>query len=112
MASDHVLNILFHGVGKPARELEPGEDVYWVTEDRFRSILDEISGWPEVRISFDDSNSSDLEIALPALIERGLTADFFVLAGRRQPWPPQHHVTQPGGAVRSAHPARCAHAQA
>jgi peptidoglycan/xylan/chitin deacetylase (PgdA/CDA1 family) len=77
-----VVNVLFHGVGKPARELEPGEDGYWITTDRFHAILDEIATWPNVRISFDDGNSSDVEIALPALTERGLTADFFVLAGR------------------------------
>ena len=35
-----------------------------------------------MRISFDDGNASDLEIGLPALLERGLTATFFVLAGR------------------------------
>src|SRR5690606_20174054 len=34
------------------------------------------------RLSFDDGNRSDVEIALPALVERGLRADFFVLAGR------------------------------
>ena len=75
-------NILFHGVGTPARALEPGEDVYWITKDLFLSILDDLASWPQARISFDDSNRSDVEIALPALVERGLTADFFVLAGR------------------------------
>jgi peptidoglycan/xylan/chitin deacetylase (PgdA/CDA1 family) len=41
-----------------------------------------VAGWPATRLSFDDSNTSDVEIGLPALVERGLTADFFVLAGR------------------------------
>jgi peptidoglycan/xylan/chitin deacetylase (PgdA/CDA1 family) len=77
-----VYNICFHGIGTPARELEPGEDVFWVGRDTFLRLLDEVAGWPSVRISFDDSNASDLEIGLPALLERGLTADFFVLAGR------------------------------
>ena len=76
------VNILFHGIGEPQRELEPGEDHYWVTRDRFEAILDEVSSWPHVSLSFDDSNSSDITIALPALLERGLTAEFFVLAGR------------------------------
>jgi peptidoglycan/xylan/chitin deacetylase (PgdA/CDA1 family) len=82
MADNQVLNVCFHGVGAPRRELEPGEDVYWVTADRFRHILDALATWPDARISFDDGNASDVQIALPALVERGLRADFFVLAGR------------------------------
>ena len=82
MANARVLNVIFHGIGTPARELEPGEDGYWITASQFEAILDEVRQWPAVRVSFDDSNSSDLTIALPALLERGLTADFFVLAGR------------------------------
>ena len=82
MAGNDVLNICFHGVGTPQRELEPGEDVYWVDVDRYLRILDEIVTWPSVRISFDDANASDVEIGLPALVERGLSAQFFLLAGR------------------------------
>src|SRR6185437_10254670 len=66
----------------PGRPLEPGEDRYWITSDEFHRILDEIGSWPGIRISFDDGNASDIEIGLPALVERGLTATFFVLAGR------------------------------
>jgi peptidoglycan/xylan/chitin deacetylase (PgdA/CDA1 family) len=82
MATDSVLNVCFHGVGAPDRELEPGEDRYWVTTDRFHEVLDELASWPAVRISFDDGNASDARIALPALVERGLTADFFLVADR------------------------------
>src|SRR5262249_30889771 len=82
MADNRVINVLFHGIGMPRRELEPGEDNYWVSEDRFLNILDELATLTEVRISFDDGNASDTEIALPALLERGLRAGFFVLAGR------------------------------
>ncbi len=46
MAGDDVLNIRFHGIGTPRRELEPGEDVYWVDADRYPLILDEIATWP------------------------------------------------------------------
>lgn len=77
-----VINVCFHGVGEPGRALEPGEGGYWVDPDRFRRILDEVATWPATRLSFDDGNASDLEYALPALVERSLTADFFVLAGR------------------------------
>lgn len=82
MNTDYFVNVCFHGVGTPRRELEPGEDLYWVATDQFHAILDELSTWPAVQISFDDGNASDAEIALPALVERGLRADFFVVAGR------------------------------
>ena len=82
MAGDDVLNICFHGIGTPQRQLEPGEDAYWVDTDRCLRILDEIATWPSVRISFDDANASDVEIGLPTLVERGLQAQFFLLAGR------------------------------
>jgi peptidoglycan/xylan/chitin deacetylase (PgdA/CDA1 family) len=82
MPDGHVVNILFHGIGTPQRELEPGENPYWLGIDEFRELLDEVATWPSVRISFDDGNVSDVDIALPALAERGLRADFFVLAGR------------------------------
>jgi len=82
MVDRGTVNVCFHGVGAPARSLEPGEDAYWVTEDRFEDILDAIVDRPRVVISFDDGNASDVAIALPALARRGLTARFFVLAGR------------------------------
>ena len=82
MVGNSVLNICFHGIGTPRRELEPGEDAYWVDADRFLRILDEIATWPSVQISFDDANASDVQIGLPALVERGLKAQFFLLAGR------------------------------
>jgi peptidoglycan/xylan/chitin deacetylase (PgdA/CDA1 family) len=37
---------------------------------------------PDVRITFDDGNMSDVVHALPALRRRGLKATFFVVAGR------------------------------
>ncbi|WP_433084000.1 polysaccharide deacetylase family protein [Dactylosporangium sp. CA-052675] len=83
-----VLNVLFHGIGTPERELEPGEDTYWIDADTFHRILDDVvaasaaGDLPALRLSFDDSNTSDITVGLPALLERGLTADFFVLAGR------------------------------
>ena len=77
-----VVNVCFHGVGTPSRGLETGEERYWVSELRFTEILDELVGRPDVRISFDDANASDMRIALPALQSRGLTATFFVVAGR------------------------------
>lgn len=77
-----IINLCFHGVGVCRREREPGESRYWVSEDLFRRVLDEAVAFPQVRLSFDDGNASDVRIALPALAERGLTATFFPLAGR------------------------------
>lgn len=79
---ERVINICFHGIGAPGRTTEPGEDAYWVAEERYAEILDEIADWPRVAVSFDDGNASDAEIGLPGLLARGLTASFFVLAGR------------------------------
>ncbi|WP_310527827.1 polysaccharide deacetylase family protein [Nocardioides sp.] len=76
------VNICFHGIGTPRRELEPDEDGYWISRDLMLRVLDRVAERSDVRLSFDDGNASDAEIALPALQERGLTATFFVLAGR------------------------------
>lgn len=79
------IGLIFHGIGTPARTLEPGEAPYWISKDHFASVLDRICALPDpsrVRISFDDGNLSDVDIGLPLLREHGLTADFFVLTGR------------------------------
>lgn len=82
MIDRHVLNVCFHGIGEPTRPLEPGEARYWISRDQYLSILDSFAGKPNVRVSFDDGNASDHHIGLPGLSERGLTATFFMLAGR------------------------------
>jgi peptidoglycan/xylan/chitin deacetylase (PgdA/CDA1 family) len=89
---ESVINVCFHGIGTPGRDLEPGESRYWISVDTFHRVLDDLATaadsspgeatWPAVRISFDDGNASDIEIGLPGLQARGLSADFFVLAGR------------------------------
>ncbi|WP_326951744.1 MULTISPECIES: polysaccharide deacetylase family protein [unclassified Amycolatopsis] len=71
-----------HGIGRPARQLEPGENERWVTVEQFDRILDAVEERADVHLTFDDGNESDVEIALPRLVERGLTAEFFPLAGR------------------------------
>lgn len=79
---DWLLNLVFHGIGTPGRQLRPGEDRKWLSLDAYRSILDELVTWPSVRLSFDDGHASDLEHAVPELEQRGMSATFFVLAGR------------------------------
>lgn len=76
------LNLCFHGIGTCTREREPGEARYWVEHDVFRGILDLVPSSSSVSLSFDDGNASDVEVALPELTGRGLTATFFALAGR------------------------------
>lgn len=76
-------NISFHGIGTlDGAEREPGEHRYWITEAAFLKVLDECARHPQVRLSFDDGNASDVTVALPALLERGLVADFFPIADR------------------------------
>lgn len=84
MSDRAVINACFHGIGTPSRELESGESRYWIALPQFESILDEIASWPSMQISFDDGNRSDVEFGLSAVLQRGLTATFFVLAGRLQ----------------------------
>lgn len=77
-----VVMVTVHGIGTPKRPLDPGEDRTWVTLDQFERVLDAAAGRPDVRLTFDDGNDSDVELALPRLVERGLAAGFFLLAGR------------------------------
>jgi peptidoglycan/xylan/chitin deacetylase (PgdA/CDA1 family) len=77
-----MINLTFHGLGEPPRRLDDGEADVWVSTDRFETLLDAIAGRDDVHITFDDGNVSDVAIGLPALMRRGLTATFFVVAGR------------------------------
>jgi peptidoglycan/xylan/chitin deacetylase (PgdA/CDA1 family) len=76
-----VVILTVHGIGPAPRSLDPGEDRTWISVDQFEHALDAVVGRSDVRLTFDDSNASDVEIGLPRLIERGLSAEFFVLAG-------------------------------
>ena len=83
--TDRSVILNFHGIGVPSRALEPGEDRFWISRDAYRAILDAVvaaNGVPSVSITFDDGNLSDIAIGAPELAARGLTATFFVLAGR------------------------------
>jgi peptidoglycan/xylan/chitin deacetylase (PgdA/CDA1 family) len=81
VAATSVVNLTVHGIGKTSRPLDPGEDVTWVSVPQFERVLDAVVDRDDVRLTFDDGNASDLEVALPRLLERGLRAEFFVLAG-------------------------------
>jgi peptidoglycan/xylan/chitin deacetylase (PgdA/CDA1 family) len=77
-----LINLTFHGIGDPGRSLDRGEADVWVGRHRFETVLDAVTGRDDVRITFDDGNASDVELGLPALVQRGLSATFFVVAGR------------------------------
>ena len=73
----------FHGLGKCARAFEEGEEAYWLDAGRFEQCLDMVTkSTAPVLLTFDDGNASDHDIALPILQQRGLGAEFFVLAGK------------------------------
>lgn len=76
------INLTFHGIGEQENRLERGEEDVWLSISRFLSVLDGVATRSDVRITFDDGYASDVEHALPALRLRGLTATFFVVAGR------------------------------
>lgn len=81
-AAAHPFNLCFHGIGTPQRELEPGEDEFWLELDQFEQMLAMIRRHPFINITIDDSNASDFTYALPALLDHGLTATFFIVAER------------------------------
>lgn len=76
------MNLTFHGIGRPAGPVGKDEAAVWVTRERFLEMLDVLAPRDDVRITFDDGNASDIEQAVPALQRHGLTATFFVVAGR------------------------------
>src|SRR5215470_4073438 len=80
-----ILNL--HGLGEPHSLVDENEKAFWWSIGAFSYLLDRILDTridPRLRISitFDDGNASDALIALPELTKRGLTASFFICAGR------------------------------
>jgi peptidoglycan/xylan/chitin deacetylase (PgdA/CDA1 family) len=80
-ATRRCINVTVHGIGPAARTLDPGDDRTWVSVDQFEQVLDAIASRDDVRLTFDDGNASDVDIALPRLVERGLRGEFFIIAG-------------------------------
>ena len=85
MAQDLILT--FHGIGTAPADVPADERPYWIAEDLFR---DTIAGLPalardtglSVLVTFDDGNTSDLEIGAEVLREHGLQGMFFPCSGR------------------------------
>jgi peptidoglycan/xylan/chitin deacetylase (PgdA/CDA1 family) len=77
----------FHGLGNPPIGIEGSEVAYWLDRATFENVLDQLNEKTEsqktrFKVTFDDGNISDVQIALPALAIRGMKATFFVCAGR------------------------------
>jgi peptidoglycan/xylan/chitin deacetylase (PgdA/CDA1 family) len=79
---DQLFILNLHGIGVPKRELPASEQRVWLDQSRFNAILDFAKDKTNIQWTFDDANDSDHAIALPALLARGLTAQFFIVADR------------------------------
>lgn len=75
-----VLN--FHGIGPVPPHASSHELPFWLHLDAFHQILDLIAGRHDVWLTFDDGNASDFSAALPALLDRDLSARFFLCSDR------------------------------
>lgn len=80
--SARILNLTFHGIGDLLRPLEDGEASVWLSEKRFAEFVEAARNRPEVKITFDDGNASDIRCAMPLLVRYGMKATFFVIAAR------------------------------
>lgn len=77
-----MINLTFHGIGKPKRALEHEEVRVWLSKDTFEAILDELRKFNNFSLTIDDGNHSDIEIVVPALSRIGMRATFFIPAGK------------------------------
>jgi Predicted xylanase/chitin deacetylase len=75
------LCLMLHGIGPTPPHVGNDEKPYWMNEETFALILN-LAKKTALQITFDDGNKSDVDVALPALINAGLTASFFVLTSR------------------------------
>ena len=73
--------ITFHGLGEAPADATAGERGVWVPAEWLAALV-EAAPSKGLSFAFDDGNSSDVEFALPILSEHGISARFFVLAGR------------------------------
>lgn len=84
--SETVLCLSLHGIGEMPADRPDEERPYWLDVTAFERLLADVqhhnhSKPVKLTLSFDDGNQSDIAIALPRLVDAGLTAHFFVSAG-------------------------------
>jgi peptidoglycan/xylan/chitin deacetylase (PgdA/CDA1 family) len=84
MPREHRVPILnFHGIGEPVRPMDPPDEInVWLDTEDFASLIERVAHVPRVEITFDDGNKSDVDIALPILLEHGLTATFLPIVAK------------------------------
>ena len=73
--------LMLHGLGDPPAGVSAEERPYWVSQGLFDGILDLLRTEP-AQITIDDGNVSDIEIALPRLLQARLPATFFIPSDR------------------------------
>ena len=81
------LIISLHGIGTPHNGVSADEAFFWVTQNAFTTLLENMVATAPTAdvpafITFDDGNASDASIAMPELAKHGLRATFFVCSGR------------------------------
>jgi hypothetical protein len=81
------LLLKFHGIGKPHMQVPEDERPFWLDSDlfvRWIESLDAITREFAISIipTFDDGNSSDLNIAAPTLAKHRMLGLFFPCTGR------------------------------
>jgi len=80
------LVLTFHGVGYVPTHVGTEERRFWCAESQFHGLLDEVRLLSQttvpIQLTFDDGNDTDVLVAMPALLDRQLTANFFICAGR------------------------------
>jgi peptidoglycan/xylan/chitin deacetylase (PgdA/CDA1 family) len=80
MEPQQIINLSFHGIGRPiGRDFGPNERGFWAKPATFTATLDACVGREDVQLSFDDGNFTDVDVALPGLLERSLRATFFIV---------------------------------
>lgn len=78
MVDRYVHNVIFHEVVSPHQGLPAGDGRFWMRQERFEAVLDMLTGRDDVVITFDDGFRSDVLVALPELLSRGLRGKFFI----------------------------------
>ncbi|HUO98116.1 MAG TPA: polysaccharide deacetylase family protein [Rhizomicrobium sp.] len=91
--------LMLHGIGEPRSELPAVEWPYWIPQETFYGIIELMRTAP-AQITIDDGNATDVEIALPALVDAGLSATFFIPTDRIGE---NHYLTEAG--IRALHAA-------
>jgi peptidoglycan/xylan/chitin deacetylase (PgdA/CDA1 family) len=73
--------LMLHGLGSVPAHVPEQEKPYWISEATFAEVVS-LARDAEVQLTIDDGNSTDVEIAMPALLTAGIKAMFFIPSDR------------------------------